>query len=67
MYITLGNEAGDEVELSTTEVKEIADIYNEDNEVIWEGGSDAYKSVNKVLKLCNSINIKFLILIILRL
>ena len=67
MYITLEKEAGDEVELSTTEVKEIADIYNEDNEVIWEAGSDAYKSVNKVLKLCNSINIKFLILIILRL
>lgn len=67
MYITLENKLGDEVELSTSEVKVIADIYNEDNEVIWEGGSDAYKSVNKVLNLCNSIYIKFLILIILRL
>lgn len=66
MYITLENEPGDEVELSDSEGKEIADIYNEDNEVIWEGGSDAYKSVNKVLKLCNSIYTKFLILIILR-
>ena len=58
MYITLENEVGDEVEISTSEVKVIADIYNEHNEVIWEVSSDAYKSVNKVLNICNLINVK---------
>ena len=58
MYITLENEVGDEVEISTSEVKVIADIYNEYNEVIWEVGSDAYKSVNKVFNFCKFTNIK---------
>ena len=58
MYITLENQVGDEVELSTSEAKAIADIYNEHNEVIWEASSDLYKSVNKVLEFYNLINIK---------